>query len=55
MSILHWTPQCPLGPGCLLAPGKGFSAKLQVVKSREPKYSFLAFEDLPAESKVLKS
>ena len=45
-----------LAPGCLLASGEGvFSANLQTVDSREQKYFFLAFEDLPEESKVLKS
>lgn len=41
-------------PGCLLASGEGFSARRQTVDSREQKYFFLAFEDLPEESKVLK-
>lgn len=48
------TYSVPLGPGCLLASGEGFSARLQIVDSREQKYFFLAFEDLPEESKVLK-
>lgn len=48
-------PSVLLAPGCSLASGEGFSDKLQTVDSRERKYFFLAFEDLPKESEVLKS